>query len=248
MGFADSDLDPLVSTIRAVEKSLGAPDSHLLGVGDAGYRALRFALSRPKAFRSVVTLGTDVPETKVAPGASGLRVLAMKGKEDRPGAARESLERVRDRVEIAEFREVEGAGRTLTPATTTYVVYFIDAASGRCRAGVDRSLPWRPAARGLAERKTKNLPALVYLFDAAAAYRSRTLRIQTELLFDPRVREAAAGVVPILAPRAEAAKVVPGARLAPGPAIVVLDRKGKVAGVVQKKPGAKAIAALLRSQ
>ena len=133
-------------------------------------------------------------------------------------------------------------------AARDYAVYFLNAASGRGEAGKDLSLPWLPPDRGLASRRSRGLPALVYLFDSGPSHRARTLLIQNEVLFDPRVREAAAGAVPVLAPRKDAAKVVPEARLAPGPALVVLDRKGKVAGILQRKPGAKALSALLESQ
>jgi pimeloyl-ACP methyl ester carboxylesterase len=247
IGFAESDRDALAKTITAVGSRLDAEASHLLGVGDAGMTALRFALGRPRLLRGVVTLGTDVPAVKPARGSDRLRVLVMKGADDRPEAGRESVRTLREHVAVAEFREVPGAGLELDQAARDYVVYFLDAASGRCEAGKDRSLAWLPADRGLQRRKATKSPALVYLFDASPSHRARTMKIQNEILFDAAVREAAVGVVPILAPRKDAAKVVPDARLSPGPALVVLDRKGKVAGILQRKPGAKALAAVLGS-
>jgi pimeloyl-ACP methyl ester carboxylesterase len=248
LGFAGSDFPALEKTVAAVRDRLRAGPCHLLGTGDAGYQAVRFALARPRLFRGVVTMGTDVPGGKPERGGDSLRLLVMKGAEDRPEACREAVRGLREHLEVAELRVVAGAGRELVGAARDYVLYFLDAASGRCEAGRDRSLAWRPPARGLPERKAAKAPGLVYLFDAAPAHAKRTALMQNEVLFDHEVREAAASAVAIIAPRKDAEKVVPGARLARGPALVVLDRRGKVAGVLQRKVGAKALAALLRSQ
>ena len=54
--------------------------------------------------------------------------------------------------------------------------------------------------------------------------------------------------VAILAPRKGAAKILPAVRLAPGPALVILDGAGKIVGALQKKISAKAVVGLLRGR
>jgi hypothetical protein len=51
--------------------------------------------------------------------------------------------------------------------------------------------------------------------------------------------------VPIRIPRADAEKVLPDARLAPGPAVAVLDAEGELVGVLQRKISAGALVTLL---
>ena len=94
----------------------------------------------------------------------------------------------------------------------------------------------------------RQVPALVYFWDSSATYEKRTAKIQNEVLFDPEVREAADRAVPVLAPRSEAGKLLPDARLKPGPALVVLDAAGEVVGVLQQKLSADSLVALLRGR
>ncbi len=243
--FAAEDLDLVVAAAEGVRATTGGGPLHLLGVDDSAWAALRFAYARPKVFRTVTSLGADLPAERPPRGTEGLRVLVLKGADDRPAAGRESVEAVRSCFERAEFRVLPGDGRTLDLAARNAVLSFLDAASGRAAAGRDQSLPWLEPGPGLAERARRKVPALVYFYDDAPAHAARTERIQGEILSDPRVRRAAEGAVAVLAPRAEAEKLLPDAKLGPGPAIVVLDAEGKVAGVAQQKAGAAAVAALL---
>jgi hypothetical protein len=193
-----------------------------------------------------VVAGADVPAVRPPRAGSGQWLLLLKGEEDRPAAGRESLEPLRDRLEVVEFRLLPGAGQALDGPATDYVRYFLDAASGRGSAAEDRSFAWQKnPARGLAIRKSRGSRALVYLYDDSPSWRARTLRIRSEVLFDRKVRKAGKAAVPILAPRSKAEKVAPDARLGPGPALVVLGPDGKTEAVMQKKLSAKALAALL---
>jgi pimeloyl-ACP methyl ester carboxylesterase len=237
--FTMSDLAPVLAAVEGVRAELGAGPCFLFGIDDSALTALRFAFERPKAFRGVIALGSDVPPVKPARGSEGLLVLVMKAAGDRAEAAREGLLAIGDSFEFAEFRTVPGGGRTLDPAARIAVMDLFARALGRARsAGRDQSLPWRAPAAGLAERAQKKLPALIYFFDEAPAFAAKTERIEREVLGDPRLRRGGGKFVPILAPREEAAKLSPDAKLAPGPALVVLDAEGRLAGVQQQKLGA----------
>jgi pimeloyl-ACP methyl ester carboxylesterase len=247
LGFTSRDLQPVLASIERVKGALACGSVHLLGVRDSARQALLYALGTPRQFRSVIALATDVPLVRPPSTASSLRVLVLKAADDRPAAGRESVERIRERVEVAEFRTFIGDPRMPDPATRQYVVHFVEAAAGRGKAGRDRSLPWRELAPGLAERARRKARALVYLYDDHPDARVRTRRIQNEILFDTELREAAKSAVPIMAHRDEAARVAPRLHLKNGPALVVLDEEGKVVGVIQRRPSAAALINLLSS-
>ena len=207
--FKESDFGPVVAAAEKVRDGIGGGPLFLYGLDDSALLALTLAFTRPKTFRAVVALGAEAPAVKPARGAEALRVLILKAADDRPEAARESIEAVRDSLEVADFRAVAGDGRALDPAARGYVIQFLDQALGRAAGGRDKSLPWRQSAAGLAEAKQKKLPALVYFFDEAPAFAAKTQKIEREALFDPRIRRAADRFVPVLAPRAEAETLCP---------------------------------------
>ncbi|MCU0725660.1 MAG: hypothetical protein MUE73_07715, partial [Planctomycetes bacterium] len=236
--FEMSDLNPVLAAAEAARAEVGGGGLFLFGLDDSALAALSFAFTRPKSFRGVIAVGSDLPPEKPARGSEGLLVLVMKAAGDRPAAAREALAAIRDSFEFAGFHEMAGDGRALDPGARAAVLGLIDRALGRVRGGQDRTLPWRTPAAGLAERAQKKLPALIYFFDEAPAFATKTERIEREVLDDPRLARGEGRFIPILAPRGEAAKLVPEAKLGPGPALVVLDSEGRLAGVQQQKLGA----------
>ena len=153
LGFGTRDTEPLLAAIEQVRTRISAGSVHLMGMRDSGWQVLQLALTRPRAFRTVIALASDVPPVRPASGATSLRLLVMKTKTDRPGVAREAVKRLRENLEFAEFRLLIGDPRSPDPASRQYFLHFVDAASGRGEAGRDLSLPWRTSARGLAERK-----------------------------------------------------------------------------------------------
>ncbi len=250
LGFGPADQARLLKTVEAVGERLEAGSVHLLGMRDSGWQALLLALARPRSFHTVISLGADVPPVRPASGASALRLLVMKAGDDRPAIAREAVGVLREHLEVADFRIFLGDPRSPDPASRQYMLHFLNAAAGRVKAGEDRSLPWLPAGRGLAERARLKCRALVYFFDVSPVARSRTEKIQNQLLFDEKVRAAIkkSGIVPILADRREAEKLLPTAKLIPGPALVVLDEEGKAVGALQKNLGATGLIALLSAR
>ncbi len=247
LGFMDADLDRLERTAQYVKGLLSSESVHLIGVRDSARQAVLYALARPKLFRSVVALGADVPWVRPPSAAASLRLLVLKRADDRPAMGRESVLRIREHIEVAEFRQLLGTVRMPDPATRQYMIYFQNAAAGKGAAGHDRSFQWRALAPGLAERTRRKARALVYLYDDSPGGRRKTRQIQDEILFDPKLRAAAKGAVPIMAHRKEVGKVDPNLRIKAGPALLVLDEEGKVVGVLQRRPTAKALIALLNS-
>ncbi len=248
LGFTSRDLDRLVATVEYVKGLLSSGSVHLLGMRDSARQAMLYALAKPRLFTSVVGLGADVPRVRPSSAASALRLLVLKAETDRPAAGRESVAAISGQVDVAEFRELIGDPRKPDPATRQYMIHFLNAAAGRGTAGRDHSFDWRPLDKGLAERARKKARALVYLYDDSSAGLRRTRQIQNKVLFDAKLREAARDVVPILAHRNQVAKVAPFLVLKSGPALVVLDEKGKVIGTLQRKISAAALISLLTAR
>lgn len=249
LGFADADadLEPIERTVQHVKGLLSSENVHLVGIRDSARQAVLYGFARPKLFRSVVGLGADVPRVRPPSAASSLRVLVLKGADDRPAAGRESVARIREDVEVAEFRQLIGDVRMPDPASRQYMTHFQNAAAGKATAGLDLNLKWRELAPGLAERSRRKARALVYLYDDSPGGRQRTRQIQNEVLFDAAVREAAKDVVPIMVHRDKVHEVAPNLKIQAGPVLLVLDEDGKVVGFVQRRPTAKALIALLNS-
>jgi hypothetical protein len=248
LGFGDRDLDRLIRTVEHVKGMLSSGSVHLLGMRDSARQAILYALAKPRTFKSVVALGADVPRVRAPSAASSLRLLVMKQAADRPAAGRESVTRIRGQLEVAEFREMIGKPRQPDPGARRYIAHFLNAAAGRGTAGKDLSFNWRSLDRGLAERARDKGRALVYLYDDSRARHKRTIRIQNEILFDPGVREAAKGFVPIMGHRDQVGKVDPYLKLQSGPALLVLDETGKVVGALQQKISVAALIALLTAR
>lgn len=242
LAFAEGDLEGVAARVAAVRDRLGAGPVFLLGETDAAVAAVRFAFARPRLFRAVVAVGADAPETRER--APSLRLLVMRSTADRPLAARESAERLADRVEVADFRALPATGELDAPSVA-YLRWFLDLAAGEVEAGKHPAIDWRDPARGAAEAKAAGKRTLVYLHDGAEEFRARTLEIQGSVLFDPALRRTAEAAVPVLAPREQAEKLFPALRLAPGPALVVAAPDGTVELAEQRKLDAKALAAAL---
>lgn len=179
----------------------------------------------------------------------GLGAIALAGSQDgNLDAAQATVPALRDKVRSVEVRVQEGLGHAFPRELAPYLQWWMGVMEGRFTPGDEKSFEWTEdldaAIASLAGAKKGGVMA--YLFAAADAGKPAAKAFQQVAFFDPEVRFLGAQVKAVKIDAAAHPEAMARLGVKDTPAVVVLDRQGKVEKVLQGEVKARALAKALR--
>jgi len=219
---------------------------HCVGFSNGGWNLGPIAFDDDLKPLSATWVAAGFRGGKVPRWARKMGVLALAGAEDpNAGAARETVTQLRDKVRAVEVRLQDGLGHKWPDTFTPYLLWWMGVQEGRFTPGDDRNFDWGDDAAAALEalKGQKKGGVLVYLWSEDDAEKPEAKELQRDVFADPFVRHYGAQLQPVKLPFA--ADNPYGVKATP--AVVVLDKDGKVKKVLTGKVKAKSLASALRS-
>ena len=181
--------------------------------------------------------------------ATSLGAIALAGSEDaNASAARQTVPALRDKVRSVEVRIQPGLGHEFTRELMPYLRWWMGVQEGRFTPGEDLSFEWTEdleAAVASLEGAKKG-GVLVYVFSEQDQEKPEARLLQGEVFFDPEVRFLGGQLRCVKLRREKHEAQLAAWKVKTSPALVVLDRKGKVKKVFEGKVKASKVARTLR--
>ncbi len=245
-----------VRTIAAHLKEvlpIDAEKAHVVGYSNGGWNL------HPLAFDDDLK---PCSATWIAAGFSGgqipkwaknhLGAIALAGSEDGNNrSARQTVPALEDKVRSVEFREEPGLGHAFPRTLMPYLQWWMGVQEGRLTPGVDLSFEWGadlPAAIA-SQAGGKKGGVLLWLYTPTDLRQApeQTKLLQNEVFFDPEVRFLGNQLACVKLDVSESADVLTEYKVKSTPALVVLDKTGKVKKTFEGKIKASKVARTLRS-
>jgi len=176
----------------------------------------------------------------------GLGALALAGADDPNAAsAMKTVDLLEDKVRSVECRLQPGLDHKWPHDHDDYLLWWMGAMEGRFEPGKDRNFAWTDdideAVAALKDQKKGGV--IVYVWSPADKDKAEAKALQNETLMDPLVRHYGNQLKPV---KLEASEDTAALGVKATPAVVVLDRAGKVKKVLAGKISAKSLASALR--
>ena len=223
---------------------------HVVGFSNGGWNLPALAFDdelRPCSATWIAAgyRGGNVPDW----AKKGLGAIALAGTEDANlGAARATVPALEGKVRSVEVRTEEGLGHAFPRTLMPYLQWWMGVQEGRLVPGEDLSFAWTEdldaAIAALAGAKKGGV--FVWLYTAEDAAKDEARAIQHEVFFDPEVRFLGGQLACVKLDAAGQAERREAWRVKNVPALVVLDKAGKVKKVFDEKIKASKVARTLR--
>jgi predicted esterase len=217
---------------------------HVLGFSNGGWSLAPLAFDDEVRPCSATWIAAGFGGGKVPSWArKGLGAIALAGEKDNNArAARATVTQLREKVRSVEVRLEAGLGHAWPRTHNSYLLWWMGIQEGRFVPGEDLNFEWnedvREAVAALENEKRGGV--IVYVFSSKDADAS----VQSGVLMDPAVRWYGSQLQAVKLEMGDAAAAL-GVKSTP--ALVVLDRTGKVKKLFDGKIKAKAVASALRS-
>lgn len=178
-----------------------------------------------------------------------LGAIALAGGEDpNLSAARATVPALRDKVRNVEVQVEPGLGHEFPRTLMPYLKWWMGVQEGRLTPGDDLGFDWTEDldAALASQEGVKKGGVLVWAFAAEDVENPLAKDLQHVVFFDPEIRFLGRQIPCVKLDLATHAEVIAGLGIQTTPALVVLDRKGKVKKRFEDKFKAKKIARTLR--
>ena len=221
---------------------------HAVGFSNGGWNLHPVAFSDDLKCRSATWIAAGFRGGSVPRWAKKhLCALALAGANDpNAAAAAGTVPALDGKVKLAEARFEKGLGHKWPHTHDAYLKWFVGAAEGRFVPGEDLNFDYADNAEEPLEKLQgqKKGGVLIYYFHPDDKDQPEAKKLQNEVLMDPLVRHYGKQIHAVKMQFDEDAAQY---GVKQSPAVVVLDRTGKVKKALQGKIKAKALASALRS-
>lgn len=230
---------------------IDAEKVHVVGFSNGGWNLHPIAFDdelRPCSATWVAAgfLGGKVPNW----AKTGLGAIAMAGTEDANcDEAQQTVTVLKDKVRSVEVQTQQGLGHKYPRELVGYHKWWMDVMDGRIVAGDDRGLPWTEdldaGIQSQAAVKKKG-GVFVWLYTQADAESELGRHIQRTVFFDGEIRFLGKQLACVKIDVTEDQSVMERFKVKTAPALVVLNKSGKVKKVFEEKIKASKVARTLR--
>ncbi len=246
------DLDRALRIAAHVKGALpiDADKVHVVGFSNGGWNLHPLAFSDDLHPCSATWMAAGFRGGSVPKWAKkSLGAIALAGSEDaNASAARATVPALEGKVRSVEVRIQPGLGHKFTNELMPYLRWWMGVQEGRFTPGDDMSFDWTTdldAALAALEGAKKG-GVLVYAYSPEDVDKPEARTIQEDVFFDPEVRFLGAQLGCVRLAWEEHAEKLAALKVKTTPALVVLDRKGKVKKIYEGKVKASKLSRTLR--